>query len=170
MSFWRYLLYISLPLFLLDLGTKEWVVRHYPPPTDYEVFAEPIIPGFFEWVRLHNTGIAFGIRNGASGSNWLFGGIALAALGFVGWLWKRGAFPTRITKVAAVLLISGVIGNLVDRIFRGYVVDMIHVNVGFMWWPAFNVADSCICVAAALLFLSAFQKTPAPVKSSPAAE
>lgn len=174
MSFWRSLLYLALPLFLLDLGTKEWIVRRFPPPHDVFVASEPVIDGFFDLVRVHNTGVAWGMGNGEQWANWVFGGVGVAALFFVSWLWRKNAFPTRVSQVAAVLLVSGVIGNLVDRLLRGYVVDFLHFNLGFMQWPAFNVADSCICVAAGLLFISAFQKTPEDasqkVRESPGAD
>ena len=119
-----------------------------------------VVPGWFDLVRVHNTGVAFGMANGAKGANWIFGGVSLAALGLIGWLWRTGAFPTRLSRVAVALLISGVLGNLMDRLFRGYVVDFLSVDLKFMQWPAFNVADAAICVAAGCLFLSAFQKVP----------
>ncbi len=120
-----------------------------------------MIPGFFDLVRIHNTGVAFGMANGSAGANWIFGGVALCALGFILWLWRTGAFPTKLSQVAVALLLSGIFGNLVDRVFRGYVVDFLLFDLKFMVWPAFNVADAAICVAAFLLFLSAFQKVPA---------
>ena len=68
--------------------------------------------------------------------------------------------PTLLVAVA--LLVAGIFGNLLDRLMRGYVVDFLQVHYRDTWqWPSFNVADSCICIAAVLLFLSAFQKAPA---------
>ena len=159
----RYLLFLTLPLFLLDFITKEWCVRTFAPPTESSHAGFPVVAGFFNLVRVHNTGIAFGMANGTSRANWIFGGVSLAALGFIAWLWKTNAFPTRLSQVAVALLLSGIFGNLLDRILRGYVVDFLDFEFNGYHWPAFNVADSAICIAAGLLFLSAFQKeTAAP--------
>ena len=153
------LLYLTLPLFILDQVTKQWTVTRFAPPTDQHD-SITVIPGFFDLVRVHNTGVAFGLANNTAGANYIFGGISLAALGLILWLWRTGAFPTRLGRVAAALLISGILGNLVDRLFRGYVVDFLSFDLKFMQWPVFNVADAAICIAAGCLFLSAFQKTP----------
>jgi signal peptidase II len=78
-------------------------------------------------------------------------------------LWRTNAFPTKLSQVAVALLLSGIFGNLLDRFMRGYVVDFLDVHIQGNHWPAFNVADSAICVAAGMLFLSAFQKDPGAV-------
>ncbi len=171
----RLVLLISLPLFILDFVTKEWTVHTFPNPDPEVTPRITVIPGFFDFVRVHNTGVAFGMGNGGTHSNYIFGAVSLIALGSMCWMYRKGAFPTRLSQVAVALLISGVLGNLLDRFLRGYVVDflLVHVTIDGVEraWPAFNVADSCICVAAAALFLSAFQKQPAaaPAKlNSPA--
>lgn len=162
------LLYLTLPLFILDQATKQWTVKRFAPPTDFEHEHITVIPGWFDLVRVHNTGVAFGMANGAKGANYIFGAVSLAALALIGWLWKTGAFPTKLSRVAVALLISGILGNLTDRIFRGYVVDFLSVDLKFMQWPAFNVADAAICIAAGCLFLSAFQKVPESPAKEPA--
>jgi signal peptidase II len=153
------LLFLTLPLFILDQATKQWTVTRFKAPTDFEHDFITVIPGWVDLVRVHNTGVAFGMANGAKGANYIFGAVSLGALALIWWLWKTGAFPTRLSRVAVALLVSGIFGNLADRLFRGYVVDFLSVDLKFMQWPAFNVADAAICVAAACLFLSAFQKT-----------
>jgi len=160
------LLFLTLPLFLLDQATKQWTVTRFAPPEQEVHDFISVIPGVFDLVRVHNTGVAFGMANGAKGANYIFGFVSLAALGLIGWLWKTGAFPTRLSRVAVALLISGILGNLVDRLFRGYVVDFLSVDLKFMQWPAFNVADAAICLAAGCLFLSAFQKIPGQEKAT----
>ncbi len=153
----KFFLYLSLPLFILDQITKEWVVRYFSEGPSYQSGKIiEVIPGFFNLVRVHNTGMAFGIGNGTSASNYIFLTIAAAAVSFIVVLWRKGAFPTRLSKIAVALLISGIAGNVVDRIFRGYVVDFLDFNLGFMRWPSFNVADSCICIAAATLIIASF--------------
>lgn len=168
----RWLLPISLPLYVLDQVTKLWVLRRFPPPDEFGHGEEiPVIDGFFWLHRLHNTGVAFGKFNGGAYSNWIFGGISAVAFIAITVLWHKDAFPTRLGKLAAVLLLSGIAGNLTDRLAHGYVVDFLQFRLGPLYakisgsefFPSFNVADSCICVAAALLFITAWQ-TPNPAK------
>lgn len=163
-------LYLSLPLFLLDQASKLWIVRAFPDPRE----AGPqrmieVIPDFFNIVRVHNTGMAFGMFNGNAYANWIFGTIGIVAVTAIILFWKKGAFPDRISKVAASLLVSGIAGNLFDRALpgRGYVVDFLDFLPPFYGklfpssgghFPSFNVADSCICIAAGLLIISAFRQ------------
>jgi signal peptidase II len=135
-------------LYAADQATKAWVVATMPEGTGV-----PVVPGFFDWVHVRNTGAAFGSFAGAS---WVLGLFAAVALGVVGVLVVRGAFRGRAMGVAAALLLSGIAGNLTDRVARGSVVDFLSFDLGVPFadpWPAFNVADACICVAAALLVL-----------------
>ena len=120
----------------------------------------PVIPGFFNLVRVHNTGIAFGRFNEGAASNIIFTVVAVTALVAILVFWARGAFPGKLNAVAVALLVSGILGNLTDRLWHGYVVDFLDFHIGDMHWPSFNVADSCICVAAGLLFISAFRGEP----------
>jgi len=99
--------------------------------------------------ELHkNTGGVFGVLQGRSH---VFVVLSLCALGAVAWM-LRGAKPgQRLFPAALGLVAAGAVGNLVDRLWFGYVRDFIYVEI--IRWPAFNIADTCICVAAALLFL-----------------
>lgn len=164
----RYLLFLSLPLFVLDQWTKWLILKRFPEYGSPENFIE-VIPGFFHLVRVHNTGMAFGVLNGTAYANWIFGAIGLAALIGISLLWKKQAFPDKVSKMAAALLVSGIFGNLTDRLLpgRGYVVDFLDFKLPYYelidktsggHFPSFNVADSCICVAAGLLILSAFRQ------------
>ena len=162
----RYFLLLTVPLFALDQWTKWLILQRFPDYGSPENFIE-VIPGFFNLVRVHNTGMAFGLLNGYEHANWIFGAIGLIALTGITLLWKKGAFPDKISKTAAALLVSGIFGNLTDRILpgRGYVVDFLDFQPPFYklidesgHFPSFNVADSCICVAAGLLILSAFRQ------------
>jgi len=166
----KLLIFLTLPLFALDLVTKEYIVRNFeapPAPEDprYPYFipeSVTVIDGFFDIVRVHNTGVAFGMANGSDWANVVFGGVTIGALLLIWWLSRNNAFPTKISRVAVALLLAGIFGNLLDRFMRGYVVDFLHFHYKDFSWPSFNVADSCICIAAGLLFISAFQKAPAP--------
>lgn len=164
----RYLFLLTLPLYALDQWTKWLILQRFPNYGSPENLIE-VIPDFFNLVRVHNTGMAFGLLNGYEHANWIFGGIGLVALTGITLLWRKGAFPDKISKVAAALLVSGIFGNLTDRILpsRGYVVDFLDFQPPFYelidktsggHFPSFNIADSCICIAAGLLILSAFRQ------------
>lgn len=136
----------------------------------------PVIDGIFNISRVHNQGVAFGFGNGSAWAPVVFLIVPFVALFVVSVLWRKGVF-VGIAKWSAPLLVAGVIGNLIDRLTQGfflkgyegesfwtrlsegYVVDFIDVTIPFIdyRWPSFNVADSCICIAASLLFLSAFK-------------
>ena len=165
----KLIIFLSLPLFALDYVTKEYIARNFqapPLPDDparlyFEPESHAVIPGVFDIVRVHNTGVAFGVGNGETWANLFFGAITIGALALIWWLSRTNAFPTKTSRVAVALLLAGIFGNLLDRMVRGYVVDFLHFHWQDKWhWPSFNVADSCICIAAGLLFISAFQKAP----------
>ena len=153
--------FVSLPLYLLDQATKTYIVAHY------ELNGEEttVIPGFF-WVHhTANTGVAFGMGNGQWWANYFFGFVSLAAAIVITLLWKKGAFPGPFSRTAAALLYAGIAGNFTDRLVHGYVVDFLRFDLKFMMWPSFNVADSCVVVAAILLAASSFFEAPAPSSS-----
>jgi signal peptidase II len=166
----RYFTRLVLPLYILDQATKAWVLKRFPAPDDLAGYHEiEVIPDFFWLHRLHNTGVAFGRFNGGEYSNLIFGTVSVVALVAIVLMWLKGSLPTKLGKTAAALLIAGIVGNLTDRLWHGYVIDFLKFDLKFMMWPSFNVADSCICIAAVLLFLSAWQK-PAPRKDASPAE
>ena len=137
-----------------------------------------IIEGYFNIVRVHNQGVAFGFGNGTSWAPFVFLVVPIIALGALTYFYKRGAFSTKLLRVAGALLVTGVLGNLTDRLTQGfflerfaeagfwerlsqgYVVDFLDFTIPLVnyRWPSFNVADSCISVAAILLILSTFRE------------
>ncbi len=135
----------------LDLGRPGWPVLPQNVPLGGHI---PVWGETFEWVHFSNTGAAFGIMHD---SNRFFIGLSFAALGGLAWALRKNLFPGRLNLVAILLLLPGILGNLTDRLLHGYVVDFLLFDFGF-WpfapWPAFNVADSCICVAVGLLMLA----------------
>jgi signal peptidase II len=161
----KFLLLLSLPLILLDQLTKWLVQQNIPYGSEM-----PIIPGFFSLVHVSNTGAAFSLLQG---NNLFFIALATLALGVVIFLLVRDRWqsdPSRrllgVTKISFALLAAGILGNLTDRLLKGSVVDFLHFYVHEYAWPSFNVADSCICVAAGLLILSSFRKQrPVPENS-----
>lgn len=154
----RLWLKVALPLYLLDQFSKWLVLQNIS--TDEII---PVIPGFFNLVQVHNTGAAFGMM---SNNNAFFIGLSSVALVVLTVLTWRGAFHDRLAQWASALLVSGVAGNLTDRLLHGHVVDFLDFILPWYGrWPAFNVADSCICVAAGLLIVSSFvdgKKSTAP--------
>jgi signal peptidase II len=112
-------------------------------------------------VQVHNTGAAFGMMKD---NNWFFIGLASVAIVAVAVMAWRGCFLDAPSRIGAALLASGIVGNLTDRLLHGYVVDFLDVILPWYGhWPAFNVADSCICVAAFLFLISGFL-APKPVE------
>ena len=147
----KYILFLTLPLYLLDQLTKALVVKHIELN-----YGHIEVTTFFNLTHIRNEGVAFGMANGSPWANVVFGIVSLGALIGITVFWRKGAFPGVISKVAAALLVSGILGNLTDRIARGSVVDFLDFHWGAKHFANFNVADSCICIAAALIFSSAF--------------
>ncbi|MDG1357234.1 MAG: signal peptidase II [Akkermansiaceae bacterium] len=185
----KHVLWITVPLYILDQISKWWVVMTFKVPfvvvdgTKHFVGEDtrPVIEGFFNLVRRHNQGVAFGIGNGTTWAPMVFLAILVIALILILFFWKQGAFAG-LSRWSAPLLLAGILGNLTDRLFQGfwleayknesfwgrlgqgYVVDFLDFKLPLYQkimpasgghWPAFNVADSCISVAATLLFLTA---------------
>lgn len=184
----RLLLFLTLPLYILDQVTKAWTVANFAPPWSDAAREVWIIDGFFRWIRVHNQGVAFGLGNGTSWAPVVFLIVPLVALALIRVFWKKGAFDHILSKIAVALLLCGIFGNLTDRLVQGflldevkdgsfwerlsqgYVVDFISVKLPLYdrispasggWWPTFNVADSCICIAAVLLFIGGLREEKA---------
>ncbi len=144
---------LSLPLYLLDQATK-WAVLRWVDPEQ----PRAVVDGFFYLVHWYNTGAAFSMF---SNSNGFFLGLSVVALGVLAVLARRGLFPDPVSRTAWALLISGILGNLTDRILHGHVVDFLLFDLHVRFanpWPAFNVADACICTAAGLFFVQSFRE------------
>jgi signal peptidase II len=142
----RWLLFLTLPLYTADQVTKWLVWRNIGLEEQI-----PVIPGFLYLVQVHNTGAAFGMLRD---SNVFFLLLASAALIVIGRLAWKGVFAQIRMRIAAALLVAGILGNVTDRLVRGFVVDFIDVILPWYGpWPAFNIADSCICIAAGLFIL-----------------
>lgn len=140
---------------IVDQLTKLWIMNNFAL---YE--QQNIIPGFFNLVYVTNTGAAFGFL--AGGKSWLrqvfFIGVAIVALGVIvfayGHLKKQG----RLFVYALGLIAGGAIGNLIDRLRFGSVVDFLDFYLGSYHWPAFNAADSAITIGVGLFLLGTLQQ------------
>ena len=146
-------LWLAAAVVALDQLTKAWIIATYPLGTELE-----IIPGFFRLVHARNRGIAFGIL-GASGPTVQLILLALVAgiVAFVAWQLTR-AGGDGLAGAGLALVLGGAIGNIIDRVLRGEVVDFLdfYLVTGGRehHWPAFNVADSAISVGACCVILA----------------
>ena len=144
-------LWLAAAVIVLDQATKAWVVATFEL---FEVL--PVLP-VFDLTRLHNPGAAFSFLATASGwQRWFF--IALAtgiSIGIVAWLRQLPARGQSVLACGLALAMGGAIGNVIDRVMHGYVIDFIHLHWNDAYFPAFNVADSGITVGAGLLILDA---------------
>jgi signal peptidase II len=156
----KWIIFLSLPLYALDQLTKRWILRHIDPEHPWIV-----VPGHFDIVHVTNTGAAFGsFRN----NNLFFVALSFVALITVAVLLLRPKpRADRWRDLSLALLLAGVSGNLTDRLLYGHVIDFLLFDFGssapsFLHpWPAFNVADSCICVAVVCFIISSLrEKTP----------
>lgn len=118
----------------------------------------PVMP-FFNLTLAYNTGAAFSFLASAGGwQRWFF--VILAAVivtVLTVWL-SRLAKTAKLEAISLALIIGGAVGNVVDRLMHGHVIDFLDVYVGTNHWPAFNIADSAICVGAVLLIIDSFRK------------
>jgi len=138
---------LALVIVILDQFTKVLILGYY------QLGDSTYVLPFFNVVRAHNTGAAFSFLAAASGwQRWLFTGIALAATVLIVWL-LRSHSGQKLFAFALACILGGAIGNVIDRLVHGYVVDFIQVHWGGWFFPAFNVADSAITIGAACLIL-----------------
>ena len=146
---------LALAIIVLDHLTKWWVSSSL----DYQE-AISVLP-FFSLVLVHNTGAAFSFLADAGGwQRWFFIAIGIVATVIIVRLLKRHAHETRLA-FALALVLGGALGNVIDRVVLGHVVDFLYFHYQDFGWPAFNVADSAISVGAALLIWdSLFGKKP----------
>ncbi len=155
MSPFRLLLAVTLPLYILDQLTK-WATLEFIP-LHHEI---PVIPGFFNLVHVTNTGSAFGLMRGWFSFHVIFGSVMAVVMFWM--LFRRDT--DRLTRLACALILSGIFGNVTDRLRFGHVVDFFDFYIGTYHWPAFNIADSAIVIAVGLFLWASFR---AEAKSTP---
>jgi len=154
---WLWLALAAL-LVLLDQFTKVLIVGSLQLGDGFAVTS------FFNIVRVHNTGAAFSFLAQAGGwQRWFFTGLGLAAAVFIVWLLHRHP-GQRLFGFAMACVLGGAVGNVIDRVIYGHVVDFLDFHALGLHFPAFNVADSAITVGAACLILDELLR----VRRSPA--
>ncbi len=138
---------LALIIMLADQFTKVLILGYY------KLGDSTYVTSFFNIVRAHNTGAAFSFLAGASGwQRWFFTGIGIIATLFILWMLRSHAHQ-KLFAFALACILGGAVGNVVDRLLHGYVVDFLQFHWGGWYFPAFNVADSAITVGAIGLIL-----------------
>lgn len=139
---------LALIILIADQFTKVLILGYY------RLGDSTYVTWFFNIVRAHNTGAAFSFLAAASGwQRWLFTGIGVAATLFILWL-LRSHGGQKLFAFSLACILGGAVGNVVDRLLHGYVVDFLQFHWGNRWYfPAFNVADSAITIGAIGLIL-----------------
>lgn len=137
-------LLLSVAIIGLDQWSKAWVLSSLP---EYQPVV--VIEGFWNWFRTYNTGAAFSFLSDAGGWQlWFFTALAVGISGLMAkWLWETPRGQWR-RAVPFALVIGGAIGNVIDRLMHGHVVDFIQWHIGDHYWPSFNIADAAIVVGA----------------------
>jgi signal peptidase II len=156
---------LSILILALDLLSKQLAVLHLAPHQPVTV-----VPGVFHWTLAYNTGAAFSFLHD-TGDLARYGLSALAVvltLGMTLWLCRLPP-GHRLLGAGLALLIGGALGNLWDRVQLGYVVDFVDLSYRSWHWPAFNLADSAICLGAALLAIDTLFPSPSPAPADGAA-
>lgn len=152
-------LWLSIVVILLDQGTK------YLAESQLQLYESVTVLPFFNFTLVYNTGAAFSFLADAGGwQRWFFVGLSLTvSLGLIFWLYRLQ--PNAHWDAAAVaLILGGALGNVIDRLWYGYVIDFIDLYYQSWHWPAFNIADSAITVGAALLILQGLFGQSAPAE------
>ena len=153
-------LWLTLICLILDQVTKQWVANSF----DYRETL-PVL-SFFSLTYVHNLGAAFSFLADQGGwQRWFFTAVAsIACIVFTVWLAKTPKSQTTLS-IAFALMLSGAMGNLIDRVLFGYVIDFLDFHWAGNHFPAFNVADSMIFIGAALMILDSFMSEDDDKKS-----
>jgi signal peptidase II len=145
-------LWLSALVIVLDQLSKAWITNHFAFGETYTVLS------VFDLVLAHNTGAAFSFLNDAGGmQRWLFSIIAVVASVWIIRLLRKHRAQV-LFALALSMILGGALGNLIDRLSYGYVVDFLSFHWGGHYFPAFNLADSAITCGAFLLILDSFKE------------
>jgi signal peptidase II len=144
-------LLLSVLVVLADQASKYYITQHFGE------FENMTLLPVLDVTRMHNVGAAFSFLASASGwQRWVFIGLAgVVSVGIIVWLLRLRERAHGLLACGLALVLGGALGNVIDRIRLGYVIDFIHFHWDRAYFPAFNVADSAITVGAACLLLDA---------------
>lgn len=144
-------LWVVVAVLALDFGSKQWILANFTLGQ-----SQPLIPSF-NLFYARNYGAAFSFLADHGGwQRWFFAGIAIAIVAVLLVMMYRSAAQQKLNNIAYAFIIGGALGNLFDRLWHGFVVDFIDFYVGDWHYPTFNLADSFICVGAAMIVLEGF--------------
>jgi signal peptidase II len=144
-------LWLSLLAVILDQGSKLAIAG------SMQLYESIQIMPFFKLTYVHNTGAAFSFLSEAGGwQRWFFAGLALVISAVIAvWLTRLNKHET-LLAIALALVLGGAVGNLIDRLAYGYVIDFLDVYYDTWHWPAFNIADSAITLGVILMLAESF--------------
>lgn len=137
---------IALAIVIADQASKWLVTQHMSLGQSI-----PVVGGIFRLTYIHNPGAVFGLRLGGGG---LHLAVAVVAMVLVGAMLWRLAPGERLARIALALVLGGAVGNVIDRLRLGVVIDFLDFGVGDVRWWIFNVADACVTTGAGLLLLA----------------
>jgi signal peptidase II len=142
-------LWVGVAVIVLDQWTKSLIVERF------EEFGGVVLLPVLQLMRLHNEGAAFSFLSNAGGwQRWVFVGLGVAvSAGILVWLRRLPPKGQSLLAAGLSLILGGALGNVIDRVLLGHVVDFIRVHYEDHYFPAFNVADSAISIGAALIIL-----------------
>jgi signal peptidase II len=140
-------LWLAIAVMALDQWTKRLITDHLVE------FQQIVLLPVLEIMRLHNEGAAFSLLSHAAGwQRWLFTGLGIAvSIGILAWLRRLPARGQSLLAAGLSLILGGALGNVIDRVALGHVIDFIRVHYEQYYFPAFNVADSAITIGAILV-------------------
>ena len=146
-------IWLAVVVVILDQLTK------YIASTSLELHQSVAVMPMFNWTLMHNPGAAFSfLANEGGWQRWFFAVIAIAVSAVIVLWIKRLQQHEKWQAVALALILGGAIGNVIDRIWLGYVVDFIDVYYEHMHWPAFNIADSAITIGVVLIIIDSIRE------------
>jgi signal peptidase II len=155
---------IALLILVADHAAK-WIVRAKLYPRE----ALEIIPGYLRLSYLHNSGVAFGLFDEIE-SVWkpyILGGMAIVAVAAIVIYGLHVSQSRKLLQLALAITLGGILGNFIDRIFRGYVIDFIEFHIKEVFhWPTFNIADSAITIGIILLLIDTIRNPALEEKQS----
>jgi len=150
---------VTLLILIIDHATK-WVANAYLHPRQ----AVDMIPGYLRFSRVYNSGVAFGLFDDSDyfWKPYALGALAVLAVAVIFIYKTRIPAERKLLHLALAVTMSGILGNFIDRILHGYVIDFIEFHLReVFYWPTFNVADSAITIGIALLLIDAVRNPSA---------
>ena len=160
-SGWRWLPLTALVI-VLDQASKVWMLHHF------FLFQRLHLLPVLDIILTYNTGAAFSMLADAAGwQRWVFVALAFAvSVTLIVWLRRLAAATQGLVACGLALIVGGALGNMLDRLRLGHVIDFIHAHWGLHYFPAFNVADSAITIGAGLLLLDAWREARGGARGS----